>query len=76
MHAHAGSKPAATSCCHEARDFGEQVGPAAREGLELGHRGGFLVGRKVTPPGAMPRLPRQLRDEDTVSLRTIIEHAF
>ena len=56
--------------------LGEEVGPPAGERGELGHRGGFLVAGELAPLRSVPRLSRQLRDEDTVSLRAIIGHAF
>jgi hypothetical protein len=57
-------------------DLGEQVSPAACERAELGHRGSLVVAAKFAPPGTMPRLPRQFRYQDPVSLRTIIDHTF
>jgi hypothetical protein len=56
--------------------LGEEIGPAARERLEFSHRGGLLVAGELAPLRPVPRLTRQLRDEDTVSLRTIIGHVF
>jgi len=54
----------------------KEVRAAARELAQRGHRGGFIVAAEFAPPSAVARLPRQLRDEDTVSLRTPIDHAF
>jgi len=59
-----------------AGDLGEQVAAAARELAELGHRGGLLATGQVAPSGPVPRLARQLGDEDTVSFRALIDHAF
>ncbi|SRR6266851_1464329 len=56
--------------------LGQQVGPAAREIAQRGHRGGLLVAGELPPPGTVAGLPRELRYQDPVSLRTIIEHAF
>ena len=57
-------------------DFGEQVGAAACEVTELGHRSGFLVAVQVAPPGAAARLAVKLGDEQPVSLRALIDHMF
>ena len=57
-------------------DLGQQVGPAARELAELGHRGGFFIAGELPPAGPVPSLARELGDEDPVSLRAIIDHAF
>jgi len=57
-------------------DLGRQVSPAARELAQRGHRGGFLVAGELSPLRAVPRLAGELRDEDPVSLRTIIDHEF
>lgn len=42
----------------EPSDLGQQVGPAIRQRLELGYRGGLLVGTQFTSLSAMPGLPR------------------
>jgi hypothetical protein len=47
-------------------DFGEQVGPAAGELAEFGHRGGLLVGGEVAPPRAVPGFAGQFGDEEAV----------
>lgn len=60
----------------EPGDLGEEVSPAACDGLELGHRGGLLVAGQVAPFGAMPRLPGQLGDKEPVSLRAHVGHMF
>ena len=60
----------------EPGDLGQQVGAAARELSQRSHRGGFLVFGQLTPLSAMARLPRQLGDEEPVSLRPLIDHAF
>jgi hypothetical protein len=56
--------------------LGEQVGPAARELAELGHRGGFLVAGQVAPSGPVPRFARDLGYEYPVSVRAILDHKF
>ena len=60
----------------EAGHLGQQVGPTACERLEFGDCGGFLISGEPMPLRPVPGLPRYLRDEDTVSLRVIIDHAF
>ncbi len=45
-------------------------------GSRARHRTALLVFGEITPPGVVPRLPGQLRYEDTVSLWAIIEHTF
>jgi hypothetical protein len=40
------------------------------------HRGGFLVAAQLAPPGTVARLAPDLGDEDTVSGRALIDHAF
>jgi hypothetical protein len=50
-------------------DLDEQVAAAARELAELGHRGGLLATGQVAPSGPVPRLARQLGDEDRASFR-------
>jgi hypothetical protein len=57
-------------------DLGEKVGAAARELAELGHRGRFLAAGQVAPAGPVAGLAGQLGDEDTISLRAIIDHTF
>jgi hypothetical protein len=57
-------------------DFGEQVGAAARERLELGYCGGFLLVAQFTPAGMVSRLTVQFGDEEAVSLRALIDHVF
>jgi hypothetical protein len=57
-------------------NLGQQVTPPARQRAELGHRGGFLAAAELTPPGPVPGLPRQLRDQDPVSLGPHIAHTF
>ncbi|MGH3198375.1 MAG: hypothetical protein ACRDOH_17755 [Streptosporangiaceae bacterium] len=48
----------------------QQVSPAASEFGQRGHRGGFLVAAQLARPGAVPTAsPRELGDEDPVSLR-------
>jgi hypothetical protein len=56
--------------------LGEQIGSAGRELAQRGHRGSLLVCGEVLPPGAVPGLTCQLRDEDPVSIRPFIERAF
>ena len=58
-----------------ASDLGEQVGTAG-ELAELGHRDGFLLVRQLVPAGEPPGRASQPGDEDTVSRRTIFDHAF
>ncbi len=50
------------------RDFGEQVGPAAGERAEFGHRGSLLVLGQVAPPGVMPCRAGELGDEETIGI--------
>ena len=56
-------------------DLGQEVGAAARQLGQRGYRGGLLVASELMPPRPVPRLPRQLRDEDPVSLRASIDHS-
>jgi hypothetical protein len=69
-------QPAFRGALEYAGDLGEQVGAAAREVAQRGHRGVLLVGGEVAPPGVVLRLAGQLGYEDTVGLRTIVDHAF
>jgi hypothetical protein len=57
-------------------DLGQQIGKARGQRAQLGHRGGLLIGGQFPPAGPVAGLARQLGDEDTVSLRTPIDHAF
>ena len=50
--------------------------PSGRQLAERGHRGGLLVAGEFAPPGPVARLARELGDEDTVSSRPFIDHAF
>ena len=57
--------------------LGEQISPAPCKRAELSNRGGFEpAAGQVAPSGPVPRLARQLGDEDTVSFRALIDHAF
>lgn len=56
--------------------LGEQISPAPGKRAELSNRGGFVAAGQVAPSGPVPRLTRQLGDEDTVSFRALIDHAF
>ncbi len=56
--------------------LGEQVGPAAGELAQRGHCGTLLGGGEIAPLRVMARLAVQLGDEEAVSLRTLIDHAF
>jgi hypothetical protein len=67
---------ALASALKDAGDLGQQVGPAARELAELSHRGGFLVAAQFPPPRPAPRLAPDLGDEEAVSQRAFIDHAF
>jgi hypothetical protein len=58
--------------CH----LGEQVGPPAGELAQPGRRGALLGGGEIAPLRMMARLAEQLGDEDTVSLRALIDHVF
>lgn len=60
----------------DAGHLGQQVGPADRERLELGYRGGLLAAGEFAPLRPVPGLPRQLRNQDTVSLRARVDHTF
>ena len=60
----------------KADHLGQQIGPPVRECPELGQRLSFLVLGEIPPPCPVAGLPRDLRYEDTVSLRAIIGHAF
>ena len=57
-------------------NVGQEVGSASGQLTELGHRGGVLSLGQLSPPGVMPCGAVQLGNQDPVSLRTIIEHAF
>jgi hypothetical protein len=57
-------------------DLGQQVGPAARQLPQGGHRGGFLVAAQLTPPCPVTRLAVKLGAEQPVSFRLLIDHAF
>jgi hypothetical protein len=61
---------------HDPGHLGQQVGPACGEVAQLPHRGGVLVLGKLSPSGLALRRTVHLRDEDPVSLRAVIEHAF
>jgi hypothetical protein len=56
--------------------LGEQIGPTSRKRLELSYGGCLLVASERPPLCPVPRLPRQFRDEDTISLRAIVDHEF
>jgi hypothetical protein len=56
--------------------LGQQVTPAARELAQRGHRGGLLAAAQLPPPGAAARLAEKLGDQQPVSLRARIDHAF
>jgi hypothetical protein len=58
--------------CH----LGERVGPPAGELAQPGRRGALLGGGEIAPLRMMARLAEQLGDEDTVSLRALIDHVF
>ena len=51
--------------------LGEQISPAPGKRAELSNRGGFVAAGQVAPSGPVPRLARQLGDEDTVSFRAL-----
>jgi hypothetical protein len=55
---------------------GQKVGAACSELAQLPHRCGVLVLGQLPPASVLPGGAVKLRDQDTVSLRTIIEHAF
>lgn len=57
-------------------DLGEQVGPSSGELAQRGHGGGLLSFGEFTPLRVVPGLAVQLRDEGTVSFRTVIAHVF
>ena len=57
-------------------DLGQQVRPPGRQLAQPGHRGRMPGPGKLPPPRVMPRLTHKLSDEDTVGLRTIIDHRF
>ena len=52
--------------------LGEQISPAPGKRAELSNRGGFLAAGQVAPSSPVPRLARQLGDEDTISFRALI----
>ena len=54
----------------------QQVGPAVSELAHLPHRGLVLVLGYLPAPRVALRLAVKLGDEDPVSLRSLIEHAF
>lgn len=54
----------------------QQVGTAASELAHLPHRGLVLVLGYLPAPRVTLRLAVQLGDENPVSLRSLIEHAF
>jgi hypothetical protein len=56
--------------------LGQQVGATVCELPELGHRGGLLLAAQVAPPRPVACLAVYLGDEETVRLRTLIDHAF
>ena len=60
----------------QAGHFSQQVSPAARQVAQRGGCGAFLVLSELAPPGPEPGLAGQLRDEDPVSLRALLDHAF
>jgi hypothetical protein len=60
----------------DARHLGQQVGAPGRDRAQLGHRGGFLIRRQVTPAGVTSCGAGNPGDEDPVSLRAAIEHVF
>jgi hypothetical protein len=64
------------SSLEDAGHLSQQVGPAACELAQRGHRGGFLVAGERAPPGPVPRLAGELGYEDPVSLRATIDHTF
>src|SRR6185436_20568537 len=51
--------------------LGEQISPAPGKRAELSNRGGFLAAGQVAPSSPVPRLARQLGDEDTISFRRL-----
>jgi hypothetical protein len=59
----------------EARNLGQQVGPAACELAQLGHRGGFLGFGRLAPPDVTPGGTGYPGDEDTATLWPFIDHA-
>ena len=60
----------------EPGDLGEQICPAAGELAQFGHCGGLLGGGELAPLRMMPGLVVELREEDPVSLRAVVEHVF
>jgi hypothetical protein len=54
----------------------QEIGAAARELAQLGHRRGMLGLGQLTTPDMMFRGPVDLSGEDPGSLRALIEHAF
>ena len=57
-------------------NLGQQVGPAAGQLAERGHRGCFLVFGELPPLRAAAGLAPDLSDEDTVGFRALIDHVF
>lgn len=60
----------------DAGDLGEQVGAAASELAEPGHRGAFPCLGQLALLRVMPRLASDLSDEQAASLRALIDHEF
>ena len=56
--------------------LGHQVGAPGRELAELGHRGNLLIFCRAVPACEAPGCARKANDEDPVSLRALIDHAF
>ena len=60
----------------DARDVGQEVGPARGDLAQLPHRGGVLGFAQFSPSGMTLRRSVQMRDDDPVGLRAVIDHEF
>jgi hypothetical protein len=69
-------KLALAESLQEARNLGQEIAPSPRELVELPHRIGTFVFAQFAPLGAALRRAMDLRREDSVSLRTTIDHEF
>jgi hypothetical protein len=69
-------EPALAESLEDARDMGQEIGPACGELAQLPRRGAVLILGQLTPASVMPGGAVKLRDLDPVSLRAIIDHAF
>ncbi len=57
-------------------NLGQQVRPPGRELAQLGHRDRVLGPGELPPPRVTLCRTRELGDQDTISLRTPIDHVF